>query len=238
MKVRTSLLAIAAVVILYGCSKPEDTVIPSDAKQWDTQLAPNVQKLSPEDKQLLTGYLMRAKMGEAFGGAQMPVGTTVAQGIDNQRQWLAQQEVQKAEQEKLRKEVEAKQAAAAAELQKSVVIAYLSSNVEPKNYQASRYSDTFLIDIGVKNNGDKAIKGIKAEAVFKNTFGEPIYTTRLNIEQSIASRSQVTWEGGHELNQFDDTDKKLINLQPGSFTVDTRAVMVVYDDGTTVGSAD
>ncbi|KXU89808.1 hypothetical protein CI15_06370 [Paraburkholderia monticola] len=211
-------------------------MIPSDPKSWDTQLAPEVKKLSDEDKQLLTGYLMRAKMGEAFGGAPIPVGTTVSQGIERQKDWLAKQEAQQAEQARLKKEVEAQKAAAAAEVSKSVVLAFLSQHIVPKDVYAQRYSDQFFIDVAVQNASQKSIKGVKADLVFKNTFGETIYTSGLTIEQSIEPGARATWEGGHELNEFKDTDKKLMNLQEGSFTAEIRPTMVVFADGTSIGS--
>jgi hypothetical protein len=238
-KMKKVLVAVAvAAFTLAACSKPEDTVIPSDPKNWDTQLAPEVKKLNDGDKQLLTGYLMRIKMGEAFGGAPMPVGTTVGQGIERQKDWLAKQEAQKAEQERLKKEVEAQRAAAAVELSKSVVLAFLSQRIVPKDIYAHRYSDEFLIDIAVQNASQKPIKGIKADLVFKNTFGETIYTSGLTIEQSIQPAAKSTWEGGHELNEFKDSDKKLMNLQEGSYTAEIRPTMVVFADGSSIGSAE
>jgi hypothetical protein len=233
-------LVFAAIVActLAACSKPEDTIIPSDSKNWDTQLAPEVKKLSEADKQLLTGYLVRAKMGEAFGGAPMPVGTTVGKGIERQKKWLAKQEAQKAEQERLKKEVEAQKAAAAAELSKSVVMVFLSQHIVPKDIYAHRYRDEFLIDVAVQNSSQKPIKGVKADLVFKNTFGETIYTSGLTIEESIQPGGRTTWEGGHELNEFMDTDKKLMNLQEGSYTTEIRPTMVVFADGSHIGSVE
>lgn len=59
--------------------------------KWEAELAPRVQKLQDADKQLLAGYLARAKMSEAFGGPGMPPGTTVGNAIDNQKAFLAAQ---------------------------------------------------------------------------------------------------------------------------------------------------
>lgn len=232
--------AIAAMVacVLAACSKPEDTVIPADPKNWDTLLAPEVKKLSEGDKQLLTGYLMRAKVGEAFGGTPMPVGTTVGQGIELQKAWIAQREAQKAEQDRLKKETEERKAAAAQEVSKSVVLAYISQHIQPKDIYAHRFSDVFFVDVAIQNASAKAIKGIKADLVFKNTFGEKIYSTGLSIEKTIAPGARSTWQGGHELNQFKESDKTLMNLEEGNFTTEIRPTMVVFADGTSIGSAD
>lgn len=235
---KTIVTASALIIFLAACSKPQDVVIPTDSKNWDTELAPRVKDLSDGDKQLLSAYLARTKIVEAFGGSPMPVGMTVGQAIEKQKEWIAEQDAKKAAEEELRKQVEAKNAATAAELQKSVVIAFVSEHIDPKDFEHARYSDTFVIDMAVKNIGDKPIKGVKAEAIFKNTFGDIIYRTRLNIEEHLSPGQQITWEGGHELNQFDDTDKKLMNLSPSTFTVDTHPLLVVYEDGTTSGATE
>lgn len=68
-------VAVLGAVALLGCSKPTETVIPSDASTWDKDLAPSIQKLSDDERKLVAGYLARAKMGEVFGGKGVPVGT-------------------------------------------------------------------------------------------------------------------------------------------------------------------
>ena len=76
------LSVIAVAVLVAGCSKPTDTVIPSDMSKWDTELAPAVKKLSEDDRKLLTTFVMRAKMGQAFGkGEGVPFGMTVGEAI-------------------------------------------------------------------------------------------------------------------------------------------------------------
>lgn len=73
------------IAALGGCSKPTDAVIPSDMATWDKELAPHLKKLSDEDREKVAGYLMRAKVGEVFGGKGMPPGTTIGQALEDQK---------------------------------------------------------------------------------------------------------------------------------------------------------
>ena len=83
---RTGALLIAvAVAVLSGCSKPTEAVIPPDMSTWDKELAPVLKKLPDEDREKVAGYLMRAKVGEVFGGKGVSLGTTVGQALEAQK---------------------------------------------------------------------------------------------------------------------------------------------------------
>ena len=238
MKSTTKVLVLGAIVLaLNGCSKPTDAVIPTDPSQWGGgQFANQVKSLSEQDKALLMTYLMRHKLGEAFGGKQIPIGTTVGQALDEQKNWAQQQAAEEAAQQQLKRQMDEQKAAAAAQLGKTITLAFLGERYSPADYSNGKYDNEFVVDIGVKNAGDKAIKGVRAELTLKNTFGDVISTTRLNIEDTVDPGQTYHWTGSRRLNQFDDEDKKLMNLQDGQFTADLRPTMVVYADGTKVGA--
>ncbi|WP_230459672.1 MULTISPECIES: hypothetical protein [Burkholderia cepacia complex] len=235
-RIRSLVVAVAIAGALAGCSKPTDAIIPTDLSKIDGEFSQKIKSLSDEDKQLLTAYLMRVKLGEAFGGKPMPVGTTVGQAIEDQKKFAAQKASEEAAQEQLKKQLEEQKAAAAAKIGNSVVLAFLGQRFSPSDFSQGRYDDQFVIEIGVKNAGEKAIKGIKGDLVLKNTFGEVISKTTVNIEEEIPPGASYTWTGSRKLNKFDDDDKKLMGLEDGKFSTELRPTMVVYADGTTVGT--
>lgn len=61
MRISTSVLV--AALVLTGCSKPTDVVIPSDVVSWDDKLAPEVKKLNEPDREKFTAFFVRAKIG-------------------------------------------------------------------------------------------------------------------------------------------------------------------------------
>lgn len=241
-KSRTGLRAMAAALLLctalIGCSKSTDAVVPTDPKQWDGEFAQKIKNLSEVDKGLLAAYLLRTQLGKALGKQGMPIGTTVGQAIDAQRQWMAEQDAKKAAAQRLKVELEAKRAATAAELSKTVVLTFMGQHYIPRNFDAGRFEGHFSVEIGVKNLGTKAIKGIKLQLVFKDTFGEVISKRSVEIEHAIPPGGEYAWKGGKKINEYIDEDRKLMHLEDGQFSTEMQPTMVVYADGSTVGSLD
>ncbi|MDV7396312.1 hypothetical protein RZS08_33265, partial [Arthrospira platensis SPKY1] len=60
------MLLVVLTGVLVACSKPYDTVIPSDMSAWDKELAPVVKELSDEDRKLFSAFVARAKIAEVF----------------------------------------------------------------------------------------------------------------------------------------------------------------------------
>ena len=240
-KSRTGLCIIATALLciaLTGCSKPTDAVVPTDPKQWDGEFAQKIKNLSEADKGLLAAYLLRTQLGEVFGKQGMPVGTTVGQAIDAQRQWIAEQEAKKAAAQRLKVELEAKQAATAAELSKTIVLTFMGQHYIPRNFDAGRLDGRFSVEIGVKNLGSKTIKGVKLQLVFKDTFGEVISKRGVDIEHTIPPGGEYVWKGGRNINEYIDEDRKLMHLEDGQYSAEMQPTMVVYADGSTVGGKD
>lgn len=126
------------ITALYGCSKPTDAVIPSDMASWDKELAPELKKLPDADREKVATYLMRAKMGELFGGKGVPLGTTIGQALDGQKTFEAEQAAKRVEEEALKKKLEQERTTAMEQLNKVVTVTLLAKRELPKNYDAGR----------------------------------------------------------------------------------------------------
>lgn len=76
-----------SLMAMAGCSRPTDAVIPTDPALWETQLAPSMKKMSPEERTLLDAYLVRITAGRIIrGGKGVPPDTTIAAAIEDQRE--------------------------------------------------------------------------------------------------------------------------------------------------------
>lgn len=243
MKYRLALICMA--IFLSACGKPADVVIPSDVSTWDKELAPAIKKLSPEEQQLLQGYLMRAKITEAFGkGGGVPVGTTIGTALIEQRKWAAEQEVlraaerAKAAEEKALKERLAKEEAEArALLNNAVTVVLISKGQQPSNPRAGRYSaqQTFLI--GVTNRGDKTISGVSGKLEFVDVFDKVVGSVVFRISEPIRPGADVKWEGERDYNQFLETHRAVWNLEEGKYTTRFVPEMIVFEDGSKLTAA-
>lgn len=221
-----------STAVIYGCSNPTDAVIPSDMTAWDKDLAPELKKLPDADREKVAAYLMRAKMGEVFGGKGVPPGTTIGQALKAQKTWEAAQAAKRAEEEALKKKLEQERAAAVEQLNKAVTVTLLAKRELPKNYDAGRYSEYQAFRIGVQNNSDKAVAGVAGEIKFIDVFDKEVGAVNFRISENIEPGKSATWTGGRDYNQFLDQHRAVWNLEEGKYTTKFAPEMVVFKDGT------
>jgi hypothetical protein len=230
-------LALVLALGLFGCSNPKDEVIPSDISTWDKELAPHIKKLSESDREKVAGYLMRAKMGEAFGGAGVPTGTTIGQAIEAQTSWQNEQAAKQAEEEALKKKLEQERAEKAKLLNDAITVTLLSKRELPSNYRANRYSEYQEFEIGVQNNSQKTISGVSGAIVFIDVFDKEVGVVNFGVSERIEPGDSTTWTGGRDYNQFLDEHRSVWNLEEGKYKTKFIPEMVVFEDGTKIGVA-
>jgi hypothetical protein len=228
-----AIIAASLVSLLAACSKPSDTVIPSDMSSWDTKLAPVMEKLSEEDRVLASGYLVRLKMREALSGKDgIPAGTTLGQAIEEQRKWVATQKDQEAEEAALKEKVQKEREQALARISQAVTVTLIEKGTRSANFQAGRLSDQQTFRIGVKNKSDKALKGVAGSLVFIDIFDKQVGRVSFKVAETIPPGQVYVWEGARDYNQFIPEEKAVWNLEEGKYRTIFEPDTLVYDDGT------
>lgn len=222
---------IVLLLLVAGCSKPTATVIPSDVAAWDKELAPAVQKLSEADRQLAAGYLMRAKLGEVFGGKGVPPGTTLGDAVENQRQWLAQQDAAEAEARALAERVKKERAALAEQINAAVTVSLIEKAQRLKDYSARRYSDEQIFRVAVQNKSQDELVGVAGELKFLDVFGKEVGAVSFTISERIRPGQIYNWVGSRDYNQFLAPHKALWNLEEGKYTTRFVPEGIVFADG-------
>ena len=233
----TILSTIGVVTLLLACSKPHDAVIPSDITTWEKDLAPAIKKLPEDERAKLAAYLMRAKMGEVFGGKGIQPGTTVGQAVAEQTKWLDEQTAKRAQEEALKKKLETERAAALELLNKAVTVTLLQKRQLPRDFDLRRISDYQQFTIGIQNNTDKEIAGVAGEIQFVDVFDKEVGSVGFRITEDIAAGKAVTWTGGRDYNQFIDEHKAVWNLSDGKYQTRFVPEAVVFKDGSKLGVA-
>ena len=75
-------------ILLTGCdSKPQNPMlqtIPTDSEKWQDKLGDTLDQLSEEDRQLLSRYMLRMRLSEAYEKGAMPR-ITVGKALEQQR---------------------------------------------------------------------------------------------------------------------------------------------------------
>lgn len=223
---------LVAAMGVAGCSKPTDAIIPTDVSKWDTELAPTVKKLSEEDRKLVAGYLVRAKLGEVFGKDGIPLGTTVGQAIESQKAWLVEEERKAAEEKQLKERMQREQQEAKAAIARSVTVSLLGLNRIPRNYDAHRFSEQQGFELGIENKSEKEIAGVSGQIVFIDIFDKKITSVGFDVTENIKPGSTFRWKGVRDYNQFVESHKALWNLDEGKYKTKFEPSAVVFTDGT------
>ena len=236
MTIKTVTLTL--LLALSACSNPHDYQVPTDSDQWkqDEKFKASIKKLPDEEKKLLTAYLLRAGMAEAFGGT--PPEITIGDAIQNQKDFIEK----KALEAEAEKEEKTKQAALAAAVEQehqkaladaraALTVAVVSMEFVPSDAHAGRYEDGFAITMALQNNTEKYMAGVKGAVVFADMFGDNIKSVNLSLDETIAAGSTLRWSGSLGYNQFKDDDKKLRNTELAKMKISWEPEVYLFSDG-------
>lgn len=85
-----STLLLSGVLMLSGCDtstqNPMMQTIPTDSERWQDKLEGTLSQLPEEEKQLLSRYMLRMKLSQAYEKGAMPR-ITIAKAIEQQRKY-------------------------------------------------------------------------------------------------------------------------------------------------------
>jgi len=171
-------------------------------------------------------------MGEIAGGSGVPVGTTLEQAIEDQRQWIAKQKEAEARAEALKAKLAAEQARIVDQMNEAVTVTLLEKSQIPSDFRAGRIEDKQVIKLGIKNTSAKELAGVSGKLAFIDVFGKSVGSIHFDISENIAPGADYIWTGSRSYNQFIDEHRAIWNLKEGKYTTRFTPGTVVYADGT------
>lgn len=222
------------LALATACSNPRNTKLPQDLAAMDS-IKPSVEKLKPEERELLTGYIMRHTMGAAIGAAfgqkpdLIPEGITIGKAIDEQKAFLEKERAREAEEKTKKDRAIAAQKAFTDQVAQALAIRLIGIKVTNEDQFGIGKRVNFLFEI--ENKGSKAITGIKGEAIFKDRFGDQLSEGNLKFEETIEAGKTIKTNLGRSLNPFMPGDKKLANADAASITFQFTPFIVIFQDG-------
>lgn len=226
-----TILCILSLTITMSCSSARNITIPKDMSKWETELKPYIEKLSDEDKSLLAKYLMRAKLGEAFGGGSMQEGLTIGQAIEKQKEFEAEQAKKDLEAKLLKEKVEREKAELSKKVNEVLTVAYMGKSYVAADIYSGSYQDVILVEFAFENKGTKDISGFKGKAEFSDMFGDIVKSVNLNYDKNIPAGMAINWKGQLDFNQFMDADVKFRDMEKDKVKFVFLPEMVVFTDG-------
>lgn len=238
MKTRYAALVLCAA--LAACSNPKDAVIPQDPAKMDA-IKDQLQKLAPEEKELLMGYVMRKAVSGILSSALtpgeakdsgIPPGTTIGQAIEDQVKFKAEQARKAEEAKALAAKLKAERDAALAKMRDAVTVALVSKKLVKHGPAGMAFDENLVVVFGYKNQTDREIAGIKGTLIVKDLFGDKLSAFAVSNDQSIAPGGTVTWTGSRSTSfSMGNQDRKLAELPDDKFTVEWEPEMIVFKDG-------
>lgn len=238
MRILTILLV---SVVLAACSGPKDTPLPRDLDKMDI-IKPAMEKLTPEERELAAGYIMRhtigAKLGGLFGGKEgpgIPEGMTLGKAIEEQRKFKADAAIEEAKQQALKVKLQAEREAAQKQMREAVTVTLVSKKlVTERGYSSIVTDENLQVVFGYKNNTDKEVVGVKGYVSIKDLFGEEISGFLISNDNTIPAGQSATWTGSRSVRFAlgGNKDRKLAELGEDKYKVVWEPEMIVFTDGT------
>lgn len=231
------LAAMVLVTALCACSDPRRAALPDDMGKMEA-IKPQIEKLQPEERELLLAYMLRKSFkGTVFGGvAGTTDAKTVGEAIDSQREYKAERDKRDAEQAALKAKAKAEYDAAVKALSDAVTVALLGKKVdEDRGYSGMVMNRHLNITVAYQNNTDKPVAGVKGTLIVTDVFGDPLSRFHISNDQTIAPKGRVTWTGGRRLSTYsmsDNKDEKFSELPDDKYKVRWEPEAVVFSDGT------
>lgn len=240
-------IALPLLLVLAACSGPKDTPLPRDLEKLDS-LKPVLEKLTPEERELAAGYIMRVGVGSelkgVFGGEKgpgIPEGMTVGKAIEEQRKFKADLAIEEAKQQALQAKLAAEREAAMKPLREAVTVTLVSKKVVPEyGYSGMLMDENLNVVFGYQNNTGKDIAGVKGHISIKDLFGEQISGFLVSNDDTLKAGESITWTGSRSVKYGvnENGDRKLADLDPSKYKVVWEPWMIVFADGTKLADPD
>lgn len=235
-------VAVALICLfLAACNSAKNTPLPQNLDKMES-IKPAMEKLAPEEKELLTGYIMRhtigAKMKGLFGGTEgpgIPKGMTIGKAIEEQRNFIAEQKAEEQKQAELKAALQLKQDAALKSMREAVTVTLVSKKIKPEyGYGGILMDEKFVVTFGYKNNTQKDISGVKGYVSVRDLFGDELSGFQISNDTTIPAGKTVTWTGARSVKYAlgNNKDRKLAGLDDSKYKVIWEPQMIVFTDGT------
>lgn len=238
---RTRLTILLCLIIFTACSGPKDTPLPRELDKMDS-IKPAMEKLTPEERELVAGYIMRstigAKLSELFGGKGgpgIPEGMTIGKAIEEQRKFKADAIVEETKQQALKAKLQAEREAAIKPMREAITVTLVSKKLEIEHgYSGIVMDEKLEVTFGYKNNSAKDIAGVKGYISVKDLFGDEISGFLVSNDNTIKAGESISWTGSRSVKYSlgDNKDRKLAELEDDKFKVAWEPRMIVFKDGT------
>lgn len=232
------MLLVGIALMLVSCSDPKDTTLPALKDMGSIQS--QIEKLSAEERELLTSYIAGKAIGSAFGG-KGPEGVTIRQALEEQRKYAAETKEKNEAEKALRAKLQAEREAALKKMREAVTVTLVNKKLEVERGFSGIVTDENLVVLfGYKNNSDKDISGVKGRIIVQDVFGDELSAFQISNDDGIKAGGVKTWRGSRSVRYSlgNNKDRKLAELENNKYKVVWEPQAIIFADGTTLKTPD
>jgi hypothetical protein len=213
MKKAFTLLTVAIVVILSGCSVSINDKLEKGTYKEDIAALVKKQLLNEEEEDVLISYIISNETDSLILSKSYSELLAVAK-----------------EQKRMETELAEKKKKLNESLTVQVIRKY-NQNLLDEGY----WKNFLLLDITVQNNTEKQLSGFKIDINFKNADGVSIYSAWWPVSNNIKPNSKITMV--LSTGEYKNTNPDQLKLQMADIEklkIDYDVLELMYDDGTSL----
>jgi hypothetical protein len=228
-------------LLMAACTSAKDTPIPQDLENM-TSIRPAMEKLTPDERQLLSDYLMRRALGAIVGAEyapDVPQGMTIGKAIEEQRMFLAEIRAQEKKQAELKSAGQAKVHAAVEQMRDAVTVTLVSKTLKPEYGDSGTLRDVnFGAIFSYKNNAPQDISQLKGYLSVRDLFEDELFRFNISNETSFPAGESIIWGGSKPVRfVIANHDRKISELDGSDFKVVWEPEVIVFADGSKIERA-
>ncbi|MDI6765310.1 MAG: hypothetical protein QME52_00535 [Bacteroidota bacterium] len=239
----THLTILLCAIILAACSGPKETPLPRELDKIE-RIKPAIEKLTPEERELVAGYIIRhtvgAKLGGLFGGKEnlgIPEGMTLGKAIEEQRKFKADAAIEEAKQHAVKAKLQGEREAAMKPMREAITVTLVSKKIKAeRSSNGIIWNENLEVIFGYKNNTDKDIAGVKGYISIRDLFGDEISGFLISNYNTIKAGQTVNWMDSRSVRFTigNNNDRKLAELEDDKLKVVWDPRMIIFKDGTSL----
>ena len=114
-----------------------------------------------------------------------------------------------------------------------ILAVLMEKGFSPRNISDGKYEQEVTMTLSFKNKTSKEIRAFDGYLEYTDLLDNEIVKSRVEINESIATDSSLTWVGALEYNQFNDSHERFRSEPKENLKLSFHTGKILFADGTT-----
>jgi len=212
-------------------------MIPTDTTKMESELGPQLDKLTPEERELAGKYVLRSKMGGLFGDKAPDTHVTLGQAIEAQRKFEADEKGKEQASTDRQAKIEANLKAHETPLTQILTALCSVKTFDEAGAGSPDSKISLTLMVSNKDKSERKIKSMKGKLIFFDEKGEEMKPWPVETDNEDALNNLggfVTVESKYDPSS--PADKYLKDIEVYELKFRFSPEEIVFEDGTKMTS--